>query len=175
MVLPEALQKEIEEVRNLLIPKQLWKTFDGDDYDVWALKVSNLLKLQDLWHFIFEEDSRDPDSFKALIQFQNERKQVVALCLIKYSIDYSLIHYIVEAYTPKITLNILKEVFSEEPIVEEGDFVSHAKHQESHSEVEDNQEDYVYVATNVEPVMFDIENKHVNVVVLSDVSNSISE
>ena len=58
MVLQEALPEEIEEVRNLLTPKGLWQTFSGDDYDVWAIKVSNLLKFQDLWHFIVEEDPR---------------------------------------------------------------------------------------------------------------------
>ena len=51
----------------MLTPKGLLKTFGGDDYDVWAIKVSNLLKLQDLWHFIVKEDPRDPDSFKALM------------------------------------------------------------------------------------------------------------
>ena len=61
MELREALPKEIEDVRNLLTPKGLWHTFDGDDYDVWAIKVSNLLKLQDMWHFIVEEDHRDQD------------------------------------------------------------------------------------------------------------------
>ena len=56
MVLPEALPpKEIEEVTNLLTPEILWKTFDGDDFDVWEVKVVNLLKSQDFWHFIVEE------------------------------------------------------------------------------------------------------------------------
>ena len=73
-----------------------------------------------MWHFIVEEDPRDSKKIKALTKFQKERMQVVALCLIQDSIDYSLIHYIVEADTPKITWNILKVVFSEEPIVEEG-------------------------------------------------------
>ena len=41
--------------------------------------------------------------------------------------------------------------------------------------MEDNQEDYVYATTNVDPVMFGIENKPVNVAVLSDVSDSLSE
>ena len=76
-------------------------------------------------------------------------------------------------------------MFSEEPIVEEGDFASHTKHQESHSEVEDSKDDYVYEATcdNVIPtkivdlVVFvdDSENKHANVAVLNDVSDSLSE
>ena len=44
MELPEALPKELEEVINLLTPKGVWKIFDGDDYDVWVVKVSNLLK-----------------------------------------------------------------------------------------------------------------------------------
>ena len=98
-----------------------------------------MLKLQDLWHFIVEEDPRDPDSFKALTKFHKERSQVVSLCLIQDSIDYSLFHYIVEVDAPKSAWNIIKEVFSEEPVVEESDFASHAKHQESHSEVEDSQ------------------------------------
>ena len=44
-------------------------------------------------------------------------------------------------------------MFSEEPTVEEDDFASQEKHQESHSEVEDSQEDFVYEATsdNVSP------------------------
>ena len=42
MVLPKALREEFEEVRNLLTPKGLWQTFDGDDYDVWVVKVINL-------------------------------------------------------------------------------------------------------------------------------------
>ena len=49
MELPKALLEELEEVRNLLTPESLWQKFDGDDYDVQAVKVSNLLKLQDLW------------------------------------------------------------------------------------------------------------------------------
>ena len=48
----------------------------------------------------------------------------MALCLIQDSIDYSLFHYIVEANTPKKAWDTLKEVFSEEPTVEEDDFVS---------------------------------------------------
>ena len=93
-----------------------------------VVKVSNLLKLQDLWHFIVEEDPRDPYSFKDLTEFQKETRQVVALCLIQDNIDYSLFHYIVEADTPKREWNILKVVFSEELVVEESDFASHAKH-----------------------------------------------
>ena len=77
MELLEALPKQIEEVRNLFTREGLWKTFDGDDYDVWVVKVSNLLKLQDLWHFIVEEDPRDPDSFKSLNGFQKERKKLL--------------------------------------------------------------------------------------------------
>ena len=57
----------------------------------------------------------------------------MALCLIQDSIDYSLFHYIVEADTPKKAWDTLKEVFSEEPTVEE-----------SHPEVEDSQNDCVY-------------------------------
>ena len=41
--------------------------------------------------------------------------------------------------------------------------------------MEDSREDCVYVASNVDPVMFDIENKPVNIAVLSDVSDSLSE
>ena len=39
----------------------------------------------------------------------------------------------------------------------------------------DNQEDCVYATANVDPVMFDVENKPVNVAVLSDVSDSLFE
>ena len=60
--------------------------------------------------------------------FQKERRQAVALCLIQESIDYSLFHYIVEVETPIKASNILKKVFSEEPVVEESDFASRAKH-----------------------------------------------
>ena len=95
-----------------------------------------------MWYFIVEEDPRDPDSFKALTEFQKERRQVVALCLIQDSINYSLFHYIVEVDTPKRAWNILKEVFSDELVVEESDFASHTKHQESQHEVEDSQEDF---------------------------------
>ena len=48
MVLPEAVLEEYEEVRNILTPQGLWKSFNGDEYDVWEIKVINLLKLQDL-------------------------------------------------------------------------------------------------------------------------------
>ena len=75
------------------------------------------MKFQDMWHFIVEEDPRDPYSFKALTEFQKERRQVVALCIIQDTIDDSLFHYIVKANTPKRAWNILKEVFSEDPIV----------------------------------------------------------
>ena len=93
-----------------------------------------------MWHFIVEEDPRDPYSFKALIEFQKERMKVVSLCIMQESIYYSLFHYFVEADTPKSAWNILKEVFSEELAIEEDDFASHPKHQESHSEVKYNQE-----------------------------------
>ena len=91
------------------------------------------------------------------------------------SLDYSLFHYIVEVDTPKRAWNILKEVFSEERVVEEDDIARHTKYQESHSEVEDSQEDCVYATTNVDRVIFDSENKIVNVAVLSDVSGSLYE
>ena len=128
MELPGAPPEEIKEVRNLLTREGLWQTFDGDDYDVWEVKVSNLLKLQDLRHFIVEEDPRDPDSFNSMTEFQKERRQVVALHLIQDSIDYSLFHYIIEVDTPKRAWNIQKEVFSKERVVEESDFASHKKH-----------------------------------------------
>ena len=41
--------------------------------------------------------------------------------------------------------------------------------------MEESQQDCDYVATNVDLVMFDIENKCANVVVLSDVSDSLFE
>ena len=52
--------------------------------------------------FIVEQDPRDPYSFKALTEFQKERRKVVSLCLIQDGIDYSLFHYIVEVDTPTI-------------------------------------------------------------------------
>ena len=77
----------------------------------------------------------------------------------------------------------MKEVFSDEPVVKESDFASHAKHQESHSEVEHIQEDFDYkVACDhviptkiVDRVMFVDGNeiKPVNVAMSSDVSDSI--
>ena len=97
-----------------------------------------MLKLQDLWHFLVEQDPIDPEKFNALAEFEKERRQVVSLCLIQDSIDYSLFHYIVEDDTPKRAWDTLKEVFSEERIVEEDGFASSAKHQESHSEVEES-------------------------------------
>ena len=73
-------------------------------------------------------------------------------------------------------------MFSEERTVEEDDFASHAKHQESHSEVEDSQDDCVYEATsdhviptNIVVFVDDSENKPANVAILSDVSVSILE
>ena len=63
-----------------------------------------------------------------MTEFEKEKRQVVALCLIQDSIDYSLFHYIVEADTPKRAWDTLKEVFSEESTIEEDDFVSQAKH-----------------------------------------------
>ena len=47
-------------------PEGLWQTSNGDEYDAWAIKVINLLKLQDLWHFIVEEDPIDLKKFNAL-------------------------------------------------------------------------------------------------------------
>ena len=178
-----ALPEEIEEVRNILTPKSLWQTFDGDDYDVWAVKVINLLKLHDLWHFIVEENPIDPKKFNALIEFEKEKRQVVALNIIQDSIDYSNFQYIVEVDTPKRAWDTLKEVFSEEPTVEEDEFASQAKHGESHSELEDSQDECVYEAVSdqvittkvVDPVVLVDDNKLVNVVVLSDVSDSLSE
>ena len=69
MVLPEAVLEEQEPVRSILTPKGLWQSFNGDEYDEWAIKVINVLKLQDLWHFIVEEDPIDPEKFNALTEF----------------------------------------------------------------------------------------------------------
>ena len=71
----------------------------------------------------------------------------------------------------------------EEPTIEECDFASHAKHLESHNEVEYSQEDFDYEETSdhvisttvVDPVVLADDNKHVNVVVSSDVSDSLSK
>ena len=108
MVLPKAAPEEYEKVRNILTPQGLWKIFNGDEYDVWEIKVINVLELQDLWHFIAEKDPIDPEKFHALTDFEKERRQVVALCLIQDSIDYSLFHYIVEVHTPKRAWDTLK-------------------------------------------------------------------
>ena len=70
MVLPEVVPEEYQEVRNILTPQGLWQSFNGDEYDVWALKIINVFKLQDLWHFIVEEDSIDPEKFNALKEFE---------------------------------------------------------------------------------------------------------
>ena len=72
-------------------------------------------------------------------------------------------------------------MFSEELTLEEDDFASHAKHQESHSEVEDSQEDYFYEVGSdhviptkvVDPVVLVDDNKPINVVVPNDVSDSL--
>ena len=69
MVLPEAVPEEFEEIRNILTPQGLWQSFIGDEYDVWEIKVINVLKLQDLWHFIAEEDPIDTKKFNALIEY----------------------------------------------------------------------------------------------------------
>ena len=63
-----------------------------------------------------------------MTEFEKERRQIVALCLIQDNIDYSLFHYIVEADAPKRAWDTLKEVFSEEPTIEEDDFVSQENH-----------------------------------------------
>ena len=112
-----------------------------------------------------------------------QRKQVISLCLIHGSIDYSLFYYIVEVDTPKRAWDILKEVFSEEYVVEEDEFASQEKHEESHSELEDNQDDCVYEATGdhviptkvVDPIVLADDSKPINVVVPNDVSGSLSE
>ena len=52
MELREALLEEIEEVRNLLTLRRFMAYLDRDEYAVREIKVSNLLKLQDLWHFM---------------------------------------------------------------------------------------------------------------------------
>ena len=69
MELPEALNEEFEEVRNLLTQKGLWHTFVGDNYDQWDMEVRSLLRSQDLWHFLVEEHPIDPDAFKAMSEF----------------------------------------------------------------------------------------------------------
>ena len=73
----------------------------------------------------------------------------------------------------------MKEVFSDEPTIEEDDFASFQ------NEVEDGQDDYVYEAASdhvipakiVDLVVFvdDSENKPANVAVLNDVSDSLFE
>ena len=95
MVLLEVALEEYEKVRNILTPQGLWQSFNGDEYDVWEIKVINVLKLQYLWHFISEEDPIDLENFIGLTEFEKERRKVVALCLIYEIIDYSLFHYIV--------------------------------------------------------------------------------
>ena len=96
------------------------RTFDGDNYDIWVMEVRSLLRSQNWWHFLVEEDPNDPDAFKALSDFQKDRSQVVSLSLIQGNIYYSIFHYIAEAYTPKRAWDILKEVFSEkEEILED--------------------------------------------------------
>ena len=87
-----------------------------------------------MWHFLFEEDPIDPYAFKALSEFQKDRRQVVSLSLIQDNIEYSIFHYIAEDDTPKRAWDTLKEVFSEEPTIEEDDFASHANHQEDGQE-----------------------------------------
>ena len=82
-------------------------------------------------------------------------------------------------------MDTLKEVFNEEPTVEEDDSVSQAEHQESHTEVEDNQDDCVYEvasdhvipANDFDPVMFDddSERKILTVAILNDVRDSLFE
>ena len=115
MVLLETVVEEFEEARNILTPQGLWQSFDGDEYDVCVIKVINVLKLQDLWHFIVEEDPIDPENFNALTEFEKERRKIVSLTLIQDIIDDSLFHYIVEVDTPKRAWDTLKEAFSEEP------------------------------------------------------------
>ena len=71
----------------------------------------------------------------------------------------------------------------EEPTIEECDFASHANHLESHNEVEYSQEDFDYEAASdhvipakiVDPAVLANDNKPVNVVVPSDVSDSLSK
>ena len=74
------------------------------------MQVRSLLRSQELFHFMVEEDLIDLDSFKALYVFHKERMQVVSLSLIQDIIDYSIFHYIAEADTPKRPWDILKEV-----------------------------------------------------------------
>ena len=72
-------------------------------------------------------------------------------------------------------------MFSEEWTVEEYDFASQEKHQESHGEVEDNQEDFDFDAVSdhvirakvVDPVVLPDDNKPINVVVPSDVTDCL--
>ena len=104
-------------MRNLLTLEGLWQTFDGDNYDQWAMEVINLLRSQDFCHFLIEEDPIDPYAFKALSEFQKDRRKVVSLSIIQDNIEYSIFHYIAEDDTPKRAWDTLKEVFSEEPTV----------------------------------------------------------
>ena len=100
MVLEE-LPEEIEEVRYLLISIGSWQTFDGDNYALWSLKIRDLLRSQDLWHFVAENDPIDLAAFENLTEYQKERGQVVALSIIQNGIDYSIFHNISDASTPK--------------------------------------------------------------------------
>ena len=70
MVLPQALLEEFEEVKNILTLECLWQTFNRHEYDKWEIKVINLLKLQDLWHIIIEENPIDLEKFNALTEFE---------------------------------------------------------------------------------------------------------
>ena len=71
------------------------------------IKVISVLKSQDLWHFIDEEDPIYQEKFNALTELKNERRKIVAFSLIQDSIDYSLFHYIVDTDTPTRVWNIL--------------------------------------------------------------------
>ena len=102
-----------------------------------------------MWHFIVEEYPRHPHSFKDLTEFQKERRQVVSLFLIQESIDYSLFHNIVEVDTPKRASDTLKEFLSEEPTLEEDDFVSQTEVLSEEPTVEED--DFVSQAEHQNP------------------------
>ena len=83
--------------------------FDGQKYEIWAIKMRTLLQSQDLWDFVedgFDEKEADKQKLK-----ESKKKDARALCFLQQSLSESLFSRIASATTSKEAWQTLKTEF----------------------------------------------------------------
>lgn len=82
--------------------------FNGDNYNLWSLKMKTLPKLRDLWGLIEKGLNKDDDEHRLN---KNMKKDAKALFLIQQALDERVLIHISEAHTSKEAWDILKTEF----------------------------------------------------------------